>query len=127
MRNRTFVFALLAVVALGVGAGAARANTPVPAEPAATDANYRSPMREQCTAEIRKDADWRSELSDEIRFLVHDETSRAIAKNERHVILAYGFLLGLVALFVGGMFFRQQRLRAEIQRLEEELREAEQE
>jgi CcmD family protein len=121
---------LLISVALSVTVGASVAV----AQPAAADegagargagaAPYRSPMREQCAAEIGKDADWRAQLADEIRYEVHKDEAATLVTNRRHVIYAYAAIWVLVAGFVLSLFLRQRRLVAEIDRLRDEIKRA---
>ena len=89
-------------------------------------ATYRSPMRAQCGEELRKDLDWQANILSVCEAGAHEKAAAKIQRNERHVFIAYGVIWVLVAGLVGLMWLRQGKLNAEIQRLEEELRRAEQ-
>ena len=54
----------------------------------------------------------------------HEAAAKKIQQNERHVIFAYGAMWVIAALFVGFLWLRQQRLKAEITALRHELDEA---
>ena len=110
---------VIVVALLVVGASAAAAqDTPPPP--------YHSPMREQCGDELRKDFDWQANISDVYEVVAHEKAAAKIQRNERHVFIAYGVIWVLVAGLVGLMWLRQGNLNAEIKRLSEELRRAEQ-
>jgi hypothetical protein len=51
----------------------------------------------------------------------HVQANNFIAKNERHVLLAYGAMWVIAALFVAFLWLRQQKLRAEILQLRKDL------
>ena len=51
----------------------------------------------------------------------HTQANAFIAKNERHVLLAYGAMWVIAALFVAFFWIRQQKLRAEITQLRKDL------
>lgn len=85
---------------------------------------YRSPMKEQCNAELAKDAQWWAEIKNDVRAEVHSEDAAQMLTNKKHVVAAYAVLWGLVVLFVVFMWIRQRRLTVEIGRLEDELRRA---
>ncbi len=126
----TIVHRLLVVVAVVVatasGAAAQPAAQPAPPPAGAQPAAYASPMREQCAAEIDKDAGWRADITTRFEILAHARAAQKIQRNERHVFIAYGVIWVLVAGMLGVMWMRQRKLNAEIQRLEEELRRVEQ-
>jgi hypothetical protein len=111
MPNRMTRFALLAVPAL-----LALAVLISPAT-AAADEPYRSPMRDQCEAELGKDRGWQAELRNEVRPDVHQEDANITMRNKKHVVLAYGALWGLSVVFLVLMWMRQRRLAAEMDRL----------
>ena len=111
MPNRTNRFALLAVLAL-----LALVVLFSPAT-AAADEPYRSPMREQCEAELGKDRGWQAELRNEVRPDVHQEDANITMRNKKHVVMAYGALWGLSVVFLVLMWMRQRKLTAEMDRL----------
>jgi hypothetical protein len=78
---------------------------------------YQSPMREQCEDELDKDKGWAAELRNSMRPLVHQEDANIMAKNKKHVVMAYGALWGLTVVFLVLMWLRQRRMRAEMERL----------
>ena len=117
MRNRIIRFALpitILVCALLAPLGAA-------AQPAE---QYRSPMREQLEAELAKDKGWQAELRNAMRPEVHQEDANIMAKNKKHVVMAYGALWGLTVVFVVLLWLRQRRLLAEIDRLAQQISKA---
>lgn len=85
---------------------------------------YRSPMKEQCNAELAKDAQWRGEIKNDLRAVVHTEEASLMLANKQHVVAAYAVLWGLVVVFVVLLFLRQRGLNAEIARLEDQLSKA---
>jgi len=54
----------------------------------------------------------------------HLDAAEHVAKNERHVILAYAAMWVIAAGFLAFLWWRQQKLRAEIAQLRRELDEA---
>jgi CcmD family protein len=127
--KRSLAFSFLVVIGLasfGVGAGAARADQPVvPAEAGSAsgepDKPYRSPMQEQCEGELRKDKVWYATLKEQLRADVHQQDANLIARNNKHVIMAYAAIWILTVAFVFFLWTRQSALRAEISRLERDL------
>jgi hypothetical protein len=134
--------ATLVLLALGLGAS--------PATARADGEAYRSPMRAECTEELRRDAEWlgalRAQLTDRLlvpsegddtaihewrartkkalAVEVHTEDANLMLTNKRHVVAAYAVLWVVVVLFLVLMWNRQRRLKDEIARLERDLREA---
>lgn len=104
---------LIAALALTAPIGSALA-----AEP------YRSPMREQCEAELAKDKAWAAEQRQSIRPDVHEEDAAIMMKNKKHVVMAYGALWGLTVIFLVLMWLRQRRLMAEMDRLAKQIKDA---
>jgi hypothetical protein len=51
----------------------------------------------------------------------HNNAAYHIAKNEKHVVLAYAAMWVLAALFVGFLWMRQQKLKGEIAQLRKDL------
>ncbi len=111
MPNRTNRFALLAAPALLALVALFSPAT------AAADEPYRSPMREQCEAELGKDKGWQAELRNEVRPDVHQEDANITMRNKKHVVMAYGALWGLSVVFLVLMWMRQRKLTAEMDRL----------
>jgi len=58
---------------------------------------------------------------DDITLKAHEDAAEHIAKNERHVILAYAAMWVVAALFVLFLWRRQQGLKIEIARLQKDL------
>jgi hypothetical protein len=101
-------------------------------------------LRQRCEAAIRDDAEWRTELKEnlarrlfeapqsardeELRDMVrreaHEAESKRLLRDKQHVVYAYGALWILTALFVLYMFVRQRSLDDEIARLRRELEQA---
>ncbi len=117
--HRTLL-AFVASVALVALAGSAGAQ---PAEPAA-DGPYTSAMRAQCEAELAKDKRWSAELSDSLRPSVHQADTNLMMTNKKHVVMAYAALWVCAVVFVVLLWLRQQKLSAEIARLEADLKKA---
>ncbi len=117
MRDRIIRYALpitILVCALLAPIGAA-------AQPAQL---YKSPMRDQCEAELVKDKAWAAELLNDMRPAVHQEDANIIARNKKHVVIAYGALWGLTVVFLVLMWLRQRRLLAEMDRLAQQITKA---
>jgi hypothetical protein len=117
MRDRILRFALPIAILVGallapIGAAAQ------PAKP------YQSPQREQCEAELAKDKVWSAELLNSMRPQVHQEDANIIARNKKHVVMAYGALWGLTVVFVVLLWLRQRRLLAEMDRLAQQIKKA---
>lgn len=106
-----FVFLVLGVP----GAASAQVKSPGP---------YVSEMRDQCIAELQKDAEIQVACMTQYSNEFHEQDSRQATKNKKHVIMAYAALWGIVAIFVTGLWIRQRKLSAEITRLEFELKKA---
>jgi len=95
---------------------------PAPAPPAGT----RSPgeLRQICADAMNADPSFSEAIIKTINeetYLQHLNAGNAIAKNEKHVILAYGALWLLAAGFVMFLWRRQQGLRTEIAQLRSDL------
>lgn len=87
-------------------------------------APYVSEQRDQCIAELAKDAEIRVACMTAYSDEFHAQDARQITKNNKHVVMAYAALWGIVALFVVGMWLRQRKLTEQILRLEAELKKA---
>jgi cell division protein FtsL len=81
-------------------------------------------LRQQCAGALASDAQWRAELKQQLAAEVHQEDARAMLTNRKHVVMAYAALWILVTLFVVFMWMKQKDLKAEIARLEGEIRAA---
>ena len=99
-----------------------------PAEPAATctlppkdDREARAKFRLACATAIEDDADWQADITTRFERQAHERSAQAIRTNQRHVLWAYGFIWVALAGLVGVMWVRQQRLNAEIARLNTQL------
>jgi hypothetical protein len=147
MRMIVLAFTLVLATVAGMG-GVAVAQTPAadpavaPAAPAAEPVAAPAPPPtppavpkltvEQILAQLRDDpalsdelarqlkARWALELNEETRKR-HDDDSRQIALNKRHVVLAYGALWLLAVVFLVLQWRRQQGLEAQIAQLHKEL------
>jgi hypothetical protein len=144
MRMIVLAFTLALATVAGMG-GVAVAQTPAAdpaaapaAEPVAVPAPPPTPPAvpkltvEQILAQLRDDpalsdelarqlkARWALELNEETRKR-HDDDSRQIALNKRHVVLAYGALWLLAVVFLVLQWRRQQGLEAQIAQLHKEL------
>lgn len=86
-----------------------------------------SPMRQVCEDELIKDHDWWWNLVARLRTSEHNQTAREITTNNRHVVAAYAAIWLLAVGFVLIMWRRQQAMKLEIGRLEEQLRKVEEE
>jgi len=112
---RTLILAFF--VALGAG-GVAAAQ---PAGMTVPDSQYNSPMRGQCTDELRKDSAWRAALEKEIRVKVHEQDADLIAKNHKHVIMGYSALWIIAVVFLVFTWRKHRELQVEATRLQAEV------
>lgn len=94
-----------------------------PIGPAAAQ-QYTSPMREQIKQELAKDKVLQAELKNSLRAEVHQEDATLIAKNKKHVVMAYAALWGLTVVFLVLLWMRQRRLLAEMDRLAQQIAKA---
>lgn len=85
---------------------------------------YESPMRDQCTEELRKDARWRAELRNQLRGDVHTEDANLMLHNKRHVVIAYAAIWILAVAFLVLMWRRQRTLRNQIEELRQDVERA---
>jgi hypothetical protein len=85
---------------------------------------YQSAMRAQCEQELAKDVAWQAELHNALRPVVHQADATLIAKNHRHVVMAYASLWGLTVIFLVLLWLRQRRLVAEMDRLGQQIAKA---
>jgi hypothetical protein len=108
---------LLVVVALLLVPGISTAQVKGPAP-------YVSEMRQQCIAEMAKDKDIQTACKAQYSDEYHEADAKQVAKNHKHVVMAYAALWAIVTIFVVAMWLRQRKLTEEIARLEEELKKA---
>ncbi len=128
-----FLVAALAVAALAAPAAAqpqpckltVAPTPPDPTAPAPKQAPYESPMRQQCEDELDRDDAWWFNLEGRLRTHIHEQTSKEVTTNNRHVVIAYAAMWLLAVGFVVILWRKQQAMRAEIERLESELKKAE--
>jgi hypothetical protein len=116
--QRTTVFSLLILMvslALAPLMASAQVKSPGP---------YVSEMRDQCIAELAKDAEIRVACMTQYSDEYHAQDAKQATKNNKHVVMAYGALWGIVAIFVVGMWLRQRKLSGQILQLEAELKKA---
>ena len=111
---------------LGLAAPLALAQPAAPPAPptAAGEASYHSPMRLQCEDELRKDKDWYADLKEQLYAKVQKDASTYATTNNRHVLMAYAVFWLLTVGFVVLQWRRQQVLKGEVARLEQELQRA---
>ncbi len=133
MRPLGSILTITAIATLSLAAGSARvalaagdasADESAAAESAMAEPPYASPMREQCTEELRKDARWRAELRNQLRDDIHSEDANLMLRNKRHVVIAYAAIWILAVGFLVLMWWRQRSLTSEIEALREEVRRA---
>ena len=127
MRLRAPIVVFLLVVPfvglLPLARAVAQPATVAPAGPPAGqgEATYHSPLRLQCEEELRKDKDWYADLKEQCYGAVQNDAARYATTNNRHVIMAYAAFWLLTVGFVVLQWRRQQQLKAEVARLEQEL------
>jgi hypothetical protein len=118
IKQRTTVLSLL-VLLVGLAAmplvAQAQVSSPAP---------YVSDMRDTCIAELAKDAEIKVACMTQYSDEFHAQDAKRVTRNNKHVVMAYGALWGIVAIFVVGMWLRQRKLNAQILRLEAELKKA---
>ena len=85
---------------------------------------YVSEMRDQCIAELAKDAEIRVACMTQYSDEFHAQDAKQVTKNNKHVVMAYAALWGIVAIFVVAMWLRQRKLGAQIIELEAQLKKA---
>jgi len=81
-------------------------------------------MRLQCEDELRKDKDWYADLKEQLYAKVQKDASTYATTNNRHVLMAYAVFWLLTVGFVVLQWRRQQVLKGEVARLEQELQRA---
>ncbi len=117
--------ALVSLVVLllagGLVTGAAHAQPAVAAPPPTGEPTYHSPMRQQCEGELKKDKDWYAILKEQCYAAVQNDASLYATTNHRHVLMAYAAFWLLTVGFVVHLWRRQQALKGEVIRLEQEL------
>ena len=91
-----------------------------------------SPARQACVDAMNADPEFAKAIIatvdkqiDQKTIDAHTRANAHIAENERHVILAYGAMWVIAALFVLFLWRRQQALKAEIAQLRKDLDAAE--
>lgn len=84
-----------------------------------------SEYRQFCEDELLADHDWWFTLEERLIRRVHKQASAEATANNRHVVMAYAAMWLLAVGFVVVLWRRQQRLKAEIERLSSELKKAE--
>jgi hypothetical protein len=112
---------LIILVCLALSATAASAQAPAPAPDV-------SAARKSCADAMNADPEFAKSILatvdkqiDQKTIDAHIQANMFIAKNERHVLLAYGAMWVIAALFVAFLWLRQQKLRAEITQLRKDL------
>jgi cell division protein FtsL len=107
---------------------AAGAPQPPPSEPAPGTTDLRKTCVDAMNADptfaasIVETADKKQNKErDDVVLKAHQEAQDRIAKNERHVILAYAAMWVVAAVFVLFLWRRQQGLKLEIVRLQKDL------
>jgi hypothetical protein len=97
---------------------------PEPAPPSPAAAPSAADLRQTCAAAMNADPTFAESIVETINKQTleqHKAAASAIAKNEKHVILAYAAFWMLAALFVVFLWRRQQGLKAEIAQLKRDL------
>lgn len=121
---------IAAVVALGLASGGARAEQVEPTPPAVAAGNQS--IRKICTDAMNADPTFAKSIVEfadkeaaERRMAAteaeHISAGEHIAKDQKHVILAYGAMWLIAAGFVVFLWRRQQALKAEIAQLRSDL------
>jgi hypothetical protein len=112
---------LIILACLALAATTASAQAPAPAPDVAA-------ARKSCTDAMNADPEFAKSILatvdkqiDQKTIDAHTQANKFIAKNERHVLLAYGAMWVIAALFVAFLWLRQQKLRAEITQLRKDL------
>jgi hypothetical protein len=118
------------------GSGSSTGSAPVPVDPAPapppTPEPVKSDARKACTDAMNADPAFEKmvvETADrkaaEVRLAAdlaqHEKAAKVIAKNEKHVILAYAAMWVLAAAFLMFLWRRQQALKGEIAQLKADL------
>lgn len=113
------VLPIIAVLLLGLFGAVAPALAQVKGP-----APYASEIRDQCIAEMEKDARILAacEESHSSKYQVQD--ARRATKDKQFVVVAYAVLWAIVAVFMVVLWLRQRKLSAEITKLEAELEKA---
>ena len=119
---RMIIATLMVLFPLVATAQPADAPPAPPAQPAAD-------LRKTCADAMNADPAFAEDIVKTINeqtLAQHKAAASAIAKNEKHVVLAYGALWVLAAGFVVFLWRRQQGLQAEILQLKRDLEAAKQ-
>lgn len=106
----------------GSGSSAAPAPTPPPAPPPA--APNAADLRKTCADAMNADPSFAQAIVETINADTarqHQKAADAIAKNEKHVVMAYGAMWVLAAAFLLFLWRRQQLLKTEIAQLKRDL------
>jgi hypothetical protein len=142
--NKLIVVLVLVVPALAFaqpsGSGSSTGSAPVPADPAPAPPPtpepppepVKSDARKACTDAMNADPAFEKmvvETADrkaaEVRLAAdlaqHEKAAKVIAKNEKHVILAYAAMWVIAAGFLMFLWRRQQALKGEIAHLKADL------
>ena len=111
---------------------AAAAVAPAPSATSPTPAA----LKAQCMAALNADDAWTSEPRVKLEAVIskefydkldegsrkrHNEDAQLIARNKRHVVLAYAAIWLLSLSFIIGMWLRQQKLKAQLETLRRDL------
>ena len=146
MKRVMQILAVVVVVA-GLGVGVASAQEPpaaapapegakLPVPPAAAPAAATPEFKAQCMAALNADDKWTAELRVKLEAVIskefydkldegsrkrHDDDAQLIARNKRHVVLAYAAIWLLSLSFIVGMWLRQQKLKTQIEALRRDL------
>jgi hypothetical protein len=89
-------------------------------------------LKAQCTEAMKNDKDWNAALFEQVKVwhagelraiadARHEQEANKVAKDQRHVIMAYAAMWLLSVGFLIVMWRRQQALRAHIDTLKHEL------
>jgi hypothetical protein len=122
-------WAIPLALVLAAAAASAQPAPPLVAAPGAIDVKTLSPadLHAVCVKALNADPKLAAQVVDAVNEDTkqqHLDAAEHVAKNERHVILAYAAMWIISALFVLFLWRRQQLLRGEIDRLRRDLAEA---
>ena len=123
---RTLLIGLSLLFVLAITPRFAFAQEPAPAPAPAPTGQTRTPaeLRQICADAMNQNPMFAESIVKTINedtALQHARAASAIAKNEKHVILAYGAMWVVAAGFVVFLWRRQQKLQAEIAHLRRDL------
>ncbi len=108
----------------GSGSAAAQPADPPPPAPAPAPAPSAADLRKICADALNADPTFAMSIAETVNadtVKQHRNAANAIAKNEKHVFMAYAAMWVLAAGFLFFMWRRQQGLKKEIAQLKRDL------